>query len=146
MAQMSIHCICRAGCTHWCCQWVRTFAHRHLRSSSGPSSHASRLATKYSKQLTPTITPSVKKMTLHVYCTLCPTPAHRLSTNFIMAWFQVSPVFLVCVQYNTQKWLSCFILNVNQRTKSKRNKQFFKLRCIWYPLHGDEMFVMLVCC
>ena len=146
MAQMSIHCICRAGCTHWCCQWVRTFAHRHLRSSSGPSSHASRLATKYSKQLTPTITPSVKKMTVHVYCTLCLTPAHRLSYYGLVSRSPLFFWFVFSITHRNGRVAFMFILNVSQRTKSKRNKQFFKLRCIWYPVHGNERFVMLVCC
>ena len=143
------------SCTHWqCWLWVRTFAHRHLRSSSGPSSHASKLVTKYSKQLTPTTTPSVKKITPQVYCTSCVLHLHKDCLPIYYGLVSRSPLFFfcfffVCVQYNTLKWKSSFHVYTKCEPKNKKQKawerRYFKLRCIWYPLHGNEMFI-LVCC
>ena len=116
------------SCTHWqCWLWVRTFAHRHLHSSSGPSSHASKLVTKYSKQLTPTTTPSVKKITPQVYCTSCVLHLHKIVYQFIMAWFPGLPCFFFCfffvfsITHRNGRVAFMFILNANQRTKSKRH-------------------------
>ena len=125
---------------------MTTSAHRHLRSSSGPSSHASRLDTKYSKQLTPTITPSVKKRTMHVYTVHTCLYIDCLSTDLLWPGSQASPVFLFLLLFcfyfvffsfpffglcsvqwaEAEEQLSCYLLNVNQEQERGRPRNEVK--------------------